>query len=194
MARRNQPVESAEKKGESPKTLPDSVQRLHGAIDILTLSASELLHIAVGDIGNPLRLALADGGITVLVNLGPIADTEVDVGELTLRLITVDDFDLDLLTFDGLLLEMRLLHEQGFEVLGVEVLTRPHVEIDNDTAGPLNARTVHEDCGNRILLRLRSELRSEVTVVDIHCTEVQGTDIIDIRFLRKIDVSHGVLN
>lgn len=182
-------VESAEKKGESPKTLPDSVQRLYGAIDILALSASELLHIAVGDIGNPLRLALTDGGIPVLVNLGPIADTEVDVGELTLRLIAVDDFGI--LTVD--LLEMRLLREQGFEVLGVEVLTRPHVEIDNDTAGPLNARAVHEDCGNRILLRLRSELRSEVTVVDIHCTEVQGTDIIDIRFLRKIDVSHDVL-
>jgi len=147
---------------------------LDGGTAELAGFARELHRLAVGDIGNPLRLALTDD-LLLAVGLDPIADAEVNVGEVALRDIAV-----------------VLFGEELLEVLVLELVARPHIEVHEHASAFLNARYVDEDGGNRVLVRRRSVLRSEGDVAHAERCEELGADVVGVVFLRKIDVSHGV--
>lgn len=155
-----------------PKDYPIWNDGLDGGTGELAGFALELQDSAVGDIGNPLRLTFTDS-LLLAVGLDPIADTEMDVGKVALRDIV-----------------LAFLGEELLEVRVFELVARPHIEVHDDASLFLNAGAMHEDCGDRILVRCRSVLRSEGDILNTESGEELGTNIVDVRFLRKIDVSH----
>ena len=162
---------------ESDRKKRKALERAHllDGLGELALLATEGLDLAVADIGNPLRLAFAEAGdLTDLVHDRIVADAEVDIGKVALRHIVV-----------------TVLGEEGLEVLLVEVIARPEVEVHKDAGVRLNAFDVHQDGGNRVLVRLRSILRSELGIDHIAGLQIQGSDVVDIGGLGKIDVRHG---
>ena len=131
---------------------------------VFALLAFEDELLPSGDIGNPLGLAFAEFGFACGgIDLGPIADAEVDVVQ-SLR--------------------------QSLEVLLRGVVARPHVEVHDDAGVTLDAFHVDED---DVFLTDFDGLGSELHIADVARIEVQGSDIINIVDLREINISHGAL-
>lgn len=130
---------------------------------IFPLLAFEDELLTAGDIGNPLRLAFAKFGLAGLrIDFGPIAHAEVNVVK-------------------GL--------RKRLEVFSRGVVARPHIEVYDNARGTLDTFDVNE---NDVFVTCLDGLGRELHIADVARIEVQGSDIINIVDLRKINVSHGV--
>lgn len=116
--------------------------------------------LGVAGLGNsPLRSSGSQHGISVLVDLRPIANPELDVGQALREVLDV--------FFRG-------------------VVTREEVEVHLDAAGGLHAGDVDED--ERFSALGLDDLGSEGDVTHIARCEVEAGNVIDIGLLSEIDV------
>lgn len=118
--------------------------------------------LAAGDVGNPLRFAFAEPGLAGFgIDFRPVTDTEMDV--------------------------VQSLRKSG-DVLRGGIVAREHVEVHDDAGGDLGTFDVNE---NDVFVSDLDGLGSELHVRDVASTEIQGSDVVDIVDLGKIDVRHG---
>lgn len=146
---------------QSRREAPEGAGRLALVLPLLAFEDDLLASV---DVGNPLRLALAEFRLaSVHVDFGPVADAEVDIVEGL-----------------GHSLEVIL----GCGVAG------PQVEVDDDARGELGAFDVDE---NDVFLADLDGLLGKLHILNLAGIEVKGCDIVHIGHLREIDISHDGL-
>ena len=150
----------------------------------LALVARKRLPLETGVEGGPLRSALTERRLAVLIQLGPVTDSELDVVGGDGGSVTVEDL---CLLAVGILLDVGEPLEQDLQVLIGGVVARPEVDVDLDTGSGLDALDVKE---RNSLLADSDSLEGELDVDNVHRLEIHRGDIVREGLLGKINVCH----